>query len=213
MDEDHQREEAIFQGVRRQEIARNRLAEERQVVEPLGRHDGDILGELVPDQPVAAHAGYIDQYENRNASQPAEPPHAPIAVERKLAQQMDEHHDDEAVGGIAVEAPHQPRCVPLIAGHVLDRIEGLVDAGAEENEEVDATRHDDPVEEKTERAEIEQRIPLRRKGLGQPPLRFVEDGPQRRRDGGKAIRHDLPAWTYAIRGPGSGGQSRESSPR
>src|SRR5574337_584296 len=93
---------------------------------------------------------------------------------------MDERNRDQVVGGVAVEDAHEPGGVPLIVGYVFDGIERFIDPGAEEDEQIDAARDDDPVEEEAERAEVQKRIPLRRKRLRQQLLGLVEQEAQRR---------------------------------
>src|SRR5690606_26148947 len=73
---------------------------------------------------------------------------------------MRDHDNDEPVGRIAVQAAHDAGRVPLVYRHVLDGVECVVNSRFEKDEKVDSADRDDPIEEKSERAEIEQRIPL-----------------------------------------------------
>src|SRR5690606_28495729 len=125
----------------------------------------------------AGDAGDEDEHEHRHAGHPAEPAYAAIPVEGELPQEVCGHHDNESVGSIAVQAAHDARRVPLIMRHVFDGSEGVVNAGLEKDEQVDAADRNDPVEKEAERAEIEQRIPLGRKSLVQSSLGQVEAPP------------------------------------
>ena len=74
----------VVQKVGRKEVARDRLAEDRQAVQPFGGGDRDILGEPVPDQPVAGDAAGEHQPGDRHAGDPGEPAGAPVAAEREF---------------------------------------------------------------------------------------------------------------------------------
>ena len=58
-------EEPIVQALRRQEIARDGLAENGEPIQKLGTGDRDLLGEFVPNEPIARDARGIEQPDNR----------------------------------------------------------------------------------------------------------------------------------------------------
>ena len=133
---------------------------------------GDVLGELVPDQPVAGDAGGIEQPDDRQAGEPGEPAHAAIVVIGELAQQVDHQHDDHQVGGVAMEAAHHAGVVPMLLRQVLDRLVGALDAGIEEDEQIDAADGDDPEEEEAERTELGERVERRAEQPVERPLEY-----------------------------------------
>ena len=108
MQEHQQREEPVSQHAR-QEVARGRRAEDRQPVEPFGAGDGGEQAELVPYQPIAADAGGVDQPDRRHAGDPGIPAEAVKAPVEEFAQEMQQHHQHQAVGGIAVQAAQEAR--------------------------------------------------------------------------------------------------------
>ena len=146
VDEHHQGEEAAAQRRAVEKVIRDRLAEHRQGIEPLGRRERNVLRELVPYEPVAADATEIDECEQRHARQPGEEPAATQPVKCELAKNMQNHDDDERIGCIAVQAAHDAGRVPLVMRDVLDRRIRIRDARVEEDIQVDTGRRDDPVE-------------------------------------------------------------------
>ena len=79
-------------------------------------------------------------------------------IEREFAQQVDHHHHHHQIRRIAVKAAHDPGMEPVIPGQMFDRLIGPLDAGVEEDEEVDPADRNDPEEEEPERAELRERI-------------------------------------------------------
>ena len=138
------------------------------------RGDRDVLGELVPDQPVTGDAGGDDQQQDRHAGHPGEPARPAVAVERELAQQVQHHDDHHGVGRVAMQAAHHAARIPLLVRQVLDRAVGRGDAGIEEDVEVDAADRDDPIEEEAERAQVVERVPGRREGAVEQALEPLE---------------------------------------
>ena len=161
VDEHEQGEEPAAERARMQEVPRDRLAEERQRVEPFGGRDRNVLRKRVPDHPVAAQPRREHQPQEGHAGEPRDPACATHAVEQVLAQQVEHHHQHQRVGGVAVEAPHDAARVPLHVGDALDRRPGVLDAGVEEDVEVDPGGGHDPVEEPGERAKLAEGIQRR----------------------------------------------------
>ena len=65
-----------------------------------------------------------------------------------------------------MEAAHDAAQPPLLVREVLDRRVGLVDAGLEEDVEVEPAADDDPEQEVGDRAEVVERIAARRRRRG-----------------------------------------------
>lgn len=65
MEEYEQREQAVAHIRGSKKVACDRRAENPQPVEPFGGSDGDVLGQRIPNQPVAGDPGTIKEYENR----------------------------------------------------------------------------------------------------------------------------------------------------
>ena len=71
---------------------------------------------------------------------------------------MQEHHDDEGVGSVAVQAAQHAAEIPLLLREPADRAVDTLDAGIEYGIEVQAAGDQDPEEEEAQRAEVAQRI-------------------------------------------------------
>ncbi len=80
----HQREESIGYQVVTEKVAGHGISENGDAIDQLGGTDGNILGELIPDQPIAGNAQRENYPDERHARDPAKPPAASIAVERKF---------------------------------------------------------------------------------------------------------------------------------
>ena len=83
----------------------------------------------------------------------------------ELAHEVREHHDDEGVGGIAVQAAQHAAEPPL---QLADRVVGARHAGVEADVEVDAARGEQPEEEESQGAEVAQHVS---RGTGSRPAR------------------------------------------
>jgi len=160
MDEDQQGEETVIKGVRRDEIAGEGRARNTEDVEPFAGGDGDVLGEGVPDQPITGDAGGIDQPQHRHAGEPGEPTRTPQAVHRELAQNVDHHHRHHGIGAIAMEAAHDAAEIPLFVCQVLDGGIDAMNAGLENDVEVDAGDQDDPKKQKPQSTQVIKGIEL-----------------------------------------------------
>ena len=80
VNEHHEGKEAASENFRIQEIPGNRLTEDAQGIEPLGGGDGDVLGQYVPDHPVAADATGIDEPQQGDPGEPGKPACTTVAV-------------------------------------------------------------------------------------------------------------------------------------
>ncbi len=76
----------------------------------------------------------------------------------EFAQEVQQHHQYQAVGGIAVQAAHDAAEPPLLVGVILDRGVDVFDAGVEDDEEIDAGGQRDPEEVEAERAQMPPRV-------------------------------------------------------
>ena len=89
----------------------------------------------------------------------------------------------------------------MIVGQILDRLIGPLDAGIEEDEEIDAADGDDPEEEEAERAELGERIERRAEQPLERPLDQFKAVPKHaahRADHGDLLRFiGLPARLFA----------------
>ena len=81
-----------------------------------------------------------------------------MPVEAEVPQQVQQHGDDHAVGGIAVQAAHDPAHIPVLPRQMLDRVVGLGYAGVEEDVQVQPARSDDPEQEEGDLAQVIERI-------------------------------------------------------
>ncbi len=142
----HQREKAAAERRAVEKVVRDRFGEKGQGIQPLGGCDGDVLRQLVPDEPVAADAANIDEEDRRHAGYPGEEALAAQSVERKFPQQMQNNDDNQRVRGIAVQAAHDAGQVPLLVRDVLDGCIGIGHAGVKEDIQVDAGAEHDPEE-------------------------------------------------------------------
>jgi hypothetical protein len=77
-----------------------------------------------------------------------------VAAIEQFARQVQQHRQHQAVGGIAVQAAHDAAQPPLLVGVVLDRGVDVLDAGVEDDEEIDAGGQRDPEEIEAERAQV-----------------------------------------------------------
>jgi len=84
--EHQQREQPIAQAAGFEEVARQRIAEHGQPVEPLGGGDSHVLGQHVPYQQIAADCRREQQPQQRHAADPRESPGAAKPPERELPQ-------------------------------------------------------------------------------------------------------------------------------
>jgi hypothetical protein len=106
-----------------------------------------------------------------NPGEPARPLEVPEGI---LPEDMHAHHQDHAVGGIAMQAAHHTAQIPLVMGQPLDRLVGRGRAGIEEDVEVNPTDRDDPVIEEAERAQLIERVPTAAETGVQAELKPVE---------------------------------------
>ncbi len=89
----------------------------------------------------------------------------------EFAQQMGQYHHHHEVGRIAVQAAHHAGMVPVIVAEIFDGLEGALDAGIEEDEQIDAADRDDPEEEEAKRAKLLEWI---ERGPEQPVERLLD---------------------------------------
>jgi hypothetical protein len=158
VDEDQHGEETVVDRVGGEEVARRDSAEDRQPVEQFGRGHRGKLRQAVPDDPVAADAGDEHQPDQRHAGDPGVEAEAVVAAVGPFAQQVQDHHHDEGVGGVAVQAAQHAAEIPLLLRQPADRAVDTLDAGVEHRVEVEAAGDQDPEEEQAQRAEVAQRI-------------------------------------------------------
>ena len=72
MHEHHKCEKPTAKGCAVKEIVRDGLAKKRQCVDPLGGRNGDVLGQLVPHQPVAGDTAHVHKPNQWHAGYPGE---------------------------------------------------------------------------------------------------------------------------------------------
>src|SRR5450759_1095179 len=177
MNEHHEREEAAGQRAGGNEIARDRLAEDRQAVEQLRTGEGDILGEPVPHEPIAGNARTVEQPDHRQAGEPGKPADAAVLIVGELPQQVGCDHYHHKVGSITVKAAHHACVKPLFAADVFDRLVSAFDAGIEENEKIDTAAGNDPEKEEAERTKLSERIERRPEQSLERPLNKFKPAP------------------------------------
>ncbi len=158
MDEHHQREEAPAQRRAVEEVVGDRLAEQRQGIEPFRRRDSDVLRKLIPYQPVPADAAQVYECEQWHARQPCEEAAAAQPVHGEFAKDVQHDDDDQRIGRVAMQAAHDAGGIPLVVRHVFDRFVGVGDACIEKDVQVDARCRNDPVEIPAQRAEPGERV-------------------------------------------------------
>jgi hypothetical protein len=162
VDEHQHREEAVVDRVGGEEIACRGPLKKRQPVEQFGGGDRGELRQPVPDDPVAADAGDVHQPDQRYAGDPGVEAEAVVAAVGPFAQQVQEHHQDEGVGGIAMQAAHHAAQIPLFPGQPADRVVDAFNAGIEHGVEIETAGDQDP-------EEIQPSAPRWRSGLSVPP--------------------------------------------
>ena len=158
MQERQQREQAVVDGALEDEVAHQRAIENGQPVEPLGGTDRHELREPIPRQHVTVDARYVDEPQHSDARNPREPAETAVAIEHEVARQVQQHAEHHAVGGVAMQAAHHAADVPPVVRERLDRRVRFLDAGLEEDVEVEAARDDDPEQEVRDRAEVVERV-------------------------------------------------------
>ena len=79
-------------------------------------------------------------------------------IHAELTKKVQHDDDDEGVGRVPMQAPHDACRVPLLVGHVLNRCVGLDDAGIEKDVQIDAGCCRYPVEVPAEGAEPGERV-------------------------------------------------------
>ena len=156
--ERQQREQAVVHRVRRDEVADQCAIEHRQPVEPFGRGNGHELRRAVPWQHVAVDARDVNEPQQDHARYPRKPAEAPVVVEHEMADQVEHHRQYHRIGRVAVKAAHDAAQPPLFMRQVLDRIVSLVNAGLEEDVEIEAARDDDPQQVIRDGAEVVERV-------------------------------------------------------
>ena len=67
----------------------------------------------------------------------------------ELAHQVQDHHQHEGIGGVAVQAANDATEVPLRARQVIDRAIRALDRGVEHRVQIDAAGHDDPEQQRS----------------------------------------------------------------
>ena len=82
-----------------------------------------------------------------------------------------------------MKAAHHAGMKPVVLGHMFDRLIGPLDAGIEEDEQVDPAHRDDPEEKEAERAELRERIELRREQALERPFDQRKACPKHAADG------------------------------
>jgi hypothetical protein len=71
---------------------------------------------------------------------------------------MQEQDDDQCIRCVAMQAAHDAGGIPLVMGYVLHGLICIVDAGVEENVQVDSCTGDDPEEVPAQGAETGERV-------------------------------------------------------
>ncbi len=150
--EEQQREQALAEMLGVEEVAHQSAPEHRQPVEPLGDRLRDELREPVPRQQVAADAGDVHQPEQHGAGDPRKPAEAAVAVERKMACEVQQHREHHRVGGVAVQAAGDAARPWLLAAKALDR--RMRGRGVVEDVHEGAARKRDPEKPHADRAEV-----------------------------------------------------------
>ncbi len=163
--EDQQREQPVAHGARADEVARQRLAEEGQRVEPLGRRDQAELGEAVPYEPVPAEAGRVGEPKQRHPRQPREPAEPLRMAVHPFTHHVQQYHERERIGRVPVQAPREAAQRPLAVRDPLDRGMRAGDAGVERRIDVRTGGRDDPEQEERRGAEMPPRIRTRAERL------------------------------------------------
>src|SRR5262245_41993389 len=82
-----------------------------------------------------------------------------------------------------MQAAHHARMEPVIGGDALDRLVGALDAGIEEDEQIDAADGDDPEEEEAERTELRHRVESGTEQAVERPLDELESAPEHAANG------------------------------
>jgi hypothetical protein len=160
VDEGEQREQAAVDGFDVEEVADQRPVEHRQDVEPLGGGDDDELRQLVPDEHEAVDAGDVDQPQQRHPGQPRERAEAAIAVVGEVPQHVQQHGQDHAVGGVAVDAAQDAAGPPLVVRDPLDRVVGVMDAGIGKDVEVETGSDEQPELPEADRSQMVEGVEL-----------------------------------------------------
>ena len=150
------------------EVARHRAREYRQRIHQLCRADRDVLRQFVPYQPVTRDAQGNDHPQVGHAGDPGKPAEAAITAGGKLLEHVQQHGDDHGVRGVAMQAAHDAGRVPLLVGHVFHGRVRAFDTAVKRDEQVNAADQDHPEQEKRQRAEMVQRIPLGAEGKVEP---------------------------------------------
>ncbi len=184
VDEGEQGEQAAVDVFLVDEIADQRAVEHRQHVEPFGGGDHHELRQLVPHQHEAVEAGDVDQPDQRDAGGPGEPAEAAVAVVGEVPQHVQQHGQDHAVGGVAMDAAHDAAGPPLVVGDALHRFVGVMHAGIGEDVEVDAGADQQPELPEADGAEMVEGVQLFAEGdveqvLGaheEPAHDFLQEG-------------------------------------
>jgi hypothetical protein len=175
MDEGEQGEQAAIDVFLVDEVADQGAVEHRQRVEPFGGGDHHELGQLVPDQHEAVEAGDVHQPDQRHADGPGKPAEAAIAIVGEVAQHVQQHGQDHAVGGVAMDAAHDAAGPPLVVGNALDRFVGIMHPGVGEDVEIDAGADQQPELPEADGAQMVEGVQLFAEGEVEQVLRAHEE--------------------------------------
>jgi hypothetical protein len=160
VDEGEQRKEAAVDAFEVQEVADQRAVEHRQDIEPLGGGDDHELCQFVPDEHEAIDAGDVDQPQQGDAGQPGERAKATVAVVGEVPKHVQQHGQDHAVGGVAVNAAQDATRPPLLVRDPLHRFESVMHPGIGEDVEIKAGAHQQPELPEADRPQVIERVHL-----------------------------------------------------
>ena len=154
VNEGEQGEQSTVDAFEIEEVANQGAVEHWQYVKPLGRGDDNELRQFVPYQHEAVDAGDVDQPDQGDTGKPREGAETAIAIVGKVPQQVQDHGQDHAVGGVTVNAAHDAASPPLIVGDAFDRLVCVVDSGLGKDVEIEPGPYQQPELPETDRAEV-----------------------------------------------------------